>query len=47
MRNITVSVEDDTYRRSRIRAAEMETRGGFRAADNVGRGILHHRDAIR
>ena len=25
MRNITVSVDDDTYRRSRIRAAEMET----------------------
>lgn len=25
MRNITVSVDDDTYRRSRIRAAELET----------------------
>ena len=25
MRNITVSVDDDTYRRSRIRAAEMDT----------------------
>ena len=25
MRNITVSVDDDTYRRSRIRAAELDT----------------------
>lgn len=25
MRNITVTVDDDTYRRSRIRAAELET----------------------
>ena len=25
MRNITVSVDDDTYRRSRIRAAEQDT----------------------
>ncbi len=96
MRNITVSVDDDTYRRSRIRAAELDTsvsalvraflqrlvhggveatrvdgtraesegarrrrlldevfedvcatRGGFRAADNVSREVLHDRDAIR
>ena len=96
MKNITVSVDDDIYRRSRIRAAELETsvsalvrgflerlvqrgaqatgadapraetegerrrrlldevfedicatRGGFRAADNVGREVLHDRDAIR
>lgn len=96
MKNITVSVDDDTYRHSRIRAAELKTsvsalvrgflerlvqpgaeaagadapraetegerrrrlldevfedicatRGGFRAADNVGREVLHHRDAIR
>ena len=25
MRNITVSVDDDTYRRSRVRAAELDT----------------------
>lgn len=25
MRNITVSVDDDTYRRARIRAAELDT----------------------
>lgn len=25
MRNITISVDDDTYRRSRIRAAELDT----------------------
>ena len=25
MRNITVSVDEDTYRRSRIRAAELDT----------------------
>lgn len=25
MKNITVSVDDDTYRRARIKAAEMET----------------------
>ena len=25
MKNITVSVDDDTYRRSRIRAAELDT----------------------
>lgn len=25
MRNITVTVDDDTYRRSRIRAAELDT----------------------
>ena len=25
MRNVTVSVDDDTYRRSRIRAAELDT----------------------
>ena len=96
MKNITVSVDDDTYRRSRIRAAELETsvsalvrgflerlvqrgaeatgadapraetegerrrrrldelfedicatRGGFRAADNVGRDALHDRDATQ
>ena len=96
MKNITVTVDDDTHRHSCIRAAELETsvsalvrgclerlvqrgaeatgtdapraetererrrrlldevfedicatRGGFRTADNVGREVLHHRDAIR
>ena len=96
MKNITVTVDDDTHRHSCNRAAELETsvsalvrgclerlvqrgaeatgadapraetererrrrlldevfedicatRGGFRTADNVGREVLHHRDAIR
>ena len=96
MKNITVSVDDDTYRQSRIRAAELDTsvsalvrgflerlvrdrsdgsgahgpdaetegerrgrlldevcediratRSGFRVADNLSRGALHDRHAVR
>ena len=36
MRNITVSVDDDTYRRSRIRAAELDT--------SVSALVLRHRE---
>ena len=35
MRNITVSVDDDTYRRSRIRAAELDT-----SVSSLVRGFL-------
>ena len=35
MRNITVSVDDDTYRQSRIRAAELDT-----SVSSLVRGFL-------
>ena len=87
MKNITVSVDEETYRLSRVKAAEAgtsvsalvrsyllelaqggacETRfdrlrklqdetlkairarsGGLRTADNIPRGALHERDALR
>ena len=96
MKNITVSVDDETHRLARIRAAELETsvsalvrsylrslvrdreieavagsqvmeteherrrrllgalfedirttRGGFTAADNLPREVLHEREAVR
>ena len=87
MKNITVSVDEETYRLSRVKAAEAgtsvsalvrsylvelvqgqtsETRfdrlrklqdetleairargGGVHAADNLPRGVLHERDALR
>ena len=87
MKNITVSVDEETYRLSRVKAAEagtsvsalvrsylvelvqgrtsetrfdrlcklqdetleaIRTRGGeLRAADNLPRGALHERDALR
>ena len=59
MRNITVSVDDETYRRARIRAAELDTSvsapvGGFlerlvreRADDNGEHGTGGETEAER
>ena len=48
MRNITVSVDEDTYRRSRIRAAELDTSVSalVRASSSVSFGIVPT-DAVR
>lgn len=51
MRNITVSVDDETYRQARIRAAEMDTsvsalvREYLRTLTNAGPGAQKHETA--
>ena len=58
MKNITVSVDEETHRLVRIRAAELDTsvsalddihtnHKGFRAADNLPREELYDRARAR
>ncbi len=44
MRNITVSVDDETYRRSRIRAAELDTSVSALVRGFLGRLVRNQAD---